>query len=184
MDVSKTEDYLLRALAAAVVTAMGSPGNVVAITPIETIPPRAADEFVLVTGSGWRRGPRHGTSGGVHDVLFGAKVTVTRRLRAKRPDRLADAYVEATRSLNDMVDRVYNAVDFTYAVTTAANALILSAGGAGASQGFIHPLVFSRAGDVRELRASVYQAEEGGPPLAGLARDVWFDDARRMTTRS
>lgn len=135
--------------------------------------------YVIVGAMGWRPGPRHGTSGGVRDLIYSVSVFVAKRITSVPRDRREQAFVLGSGSLNDEIDKCFQVIDWKYEVVTAANALILKE--TGSQEGFVHPLVFSGM----EARPRILPGEFFGASsesAAGMGRLVRFDGARRLTS--
>lgn len=149
----------------------------------EMAPATAGNTYVVVTPAGISPGPRHQTSGGIRDLLYAVDVTVVRRIGQIARDRVRDVYFANVDALQVVVDSVINAIDFDYTTLSAANTLILAAGGAYASYGFVQPLTFRGADrKPRILSGEMYAASPGTGRVA-LARTVNFGGARRITLR-
>lgn len=154
----------------------------------EMAPATVGDLYVVVMPGGYRPGPRHNTSGGVWDLIYGIDVLVIKRVSHVPRDRtrnvmIGSGYLGNLDSLNEEVDRVINALDFdlTYLVNRTANGLIEKE--TGSTQGFVEPLKFTGV-DKRPKPATPELFGGTGQGKAGLVRGVYFHGARRITTRT
>ncbi len=146
----------------------------------EGFPATVGDVYIAVMPGGWSYGPRHQTSGGVRDLIYGVNVAVVRRVGNVPRDRKRDTALLNLGSMNDDVDRVIEAIDWKEEVRLAANVIILEQ--AGSSEGFIHSLVASgQVGPPRPCPPEMFGAAGGKLP-AGMMRVVPFHGARRITT--
>lgn len=147
----------------------------------EMAPATTGNLYVAVMPGGWRPGRAHNTSGGVHDLVYGVDVAVMRRIAHVPRDRLRDVFIGHLGGLDEELDKVHLAVDFSYDVNNAANALINLE--TGSTQGFIEPLKFVSV-DRRPRLApeSVFAATRGEQPI-GMMRVISFFGARRITYR-
>lgn len=146
----------------------------------ELAPGTVGDLYVVVLPGGWQPGPRHKTSGGVNDLVYGLDVTVIKRIRHVPRDRTRDVFLNNLDNLNDEIDAIYNAIDFVYAVNDAANTIITNDNGS--TEGFVEPLKFqSVERRPRQVNPELFAAQ--GTQAAGLARTISFHGARRITTK-
>lgn len=135
--------------------------------------------YVAAMPAGWVYGPTHSTSGGVRDLIYGVNVAVVKRLGNVPRDRKRSVFLDNLDSLDAEVDRVFQAIDWKYEVTTAANAIILAE--TQSSQGFIKPLC--GCGQVEPPRpAPPDMFAASGQQAAGMMRLIHFHGARRITT--
>jgi hypothetical protein len=147
-------------------------------------PATSSDHYIVVTANGWQPGPRHGTSGGVNDLVYSVDVTAVRRSTSTPRDRTRGIALTNLGSLADEMDLIFQAIDWKYEVTTLAETLIAAEGAAPSSgQGFVHPLVVAGMDPKpRPCPASVFGGAEG--LAAGLMRTIHFSGARRITTKA
>lgn len=144
----------------------------------EMVPPTTGDLYIAVLSAGFVAGPRHRTSGGIHDFVYAVDVVIVRRITAVPHDRTRDAYLNNFGSLAEESDKVIHAVDFKYPVLDLANACL--AGSPESEQPFIEPLKFQSV----ERRPRIVPGEEFAgtqDKRAGLARTISFIGARRIT---
>ena len=153
----------------------------------EMAPGNVGDLYVAVMPGGWRPGPRHNTSGGVWDIIYGVDVLVIKRIGAVPRDRTRESligsqYMGNLTSLNADLDRVFNAIDFDkgYTVNNTANRLITQE--TKSTAGFIEPLKFK--GVDKKPRIANAEIFGGTGTKAGLIRGIYFDGARRVVTRA
>lgn len=153
----------------------------------EMAPATVGDLYVAVTPGGWRPGPRHNSSGGVWDIVYGVDVLVIKRTGNVPRDRqrevlIGSEYLGNLESLNHDVDRVFSAIDFDlgYTVNNIANGLIEQK--TGSTAGFVEPLKFK--GVDKKPRIANAELFGGTGGKAGLIRGIYFDGARRITTRA
>lgn len=152
----------------------------------EMSPANVGDQYTAIMPGGVRPGPRHNTSGGVHDLVYGVDVLSIARIGNVPRDRLRDVmgseYAGNVAALNEQFDKILTAIDFdfTYLVTRTANEIIAKK--TGSAQGFIEPLKFTGC----DKRPRIANAElfGGTGTKAGLVRGLSFHGARRITTRS
>jgi hypothetical protein len=147
----------------------------------EEVPATSGHEYIIVMPGGFGRSRRHLSSGGVFDLTYGVDVMVAKRVTNVPRDRRRDSWLYAADSLTPLVDLVIETVDFAYSITTAANATILEE--SSEDSGFIHPLVFASVDPrPRVVGPEVFLGQSQG--VVGVARNVRFSDARRITSRS
>lgn len=150
--------------------------------PDDDFPPTMGQVYIAVLSGGIAPGPRHNTSGGVRDFLFGINVIVVRRIGNVPKDRKADLFIENVDSIENDVDRIISLVDWKEEVRAAANTII-AADGAG-SEGFLTPLRLSgQIGPPQPVGAEKFGAANGKEP-AGMMVTIPFHGARRITTIS
>lgn len=143
---------------------------------MEMAPATQGNRYIAVMPGGWIRGPRHNSSGGVNDLVYGIDIFVATRALSRTPrDRMLANLTE----LNTLIDRIYPVLDFNYTAINAANALILA--DTGSTEGFVEPLRFAAV----EKRPRVVDGEVfGGTGVnAGVARTIQFHGARRITSK-
>lgn len=145
----------------------------------EMAPGTVGDVYLAVMPGGWRPGPRHNSSGGVHDLVYGVDVVVIKRVGNVPRDRMRETFLSNVDSLNVEIDRIVTAIDFKYLVNTVANTLIEEKNGS--TEKFIEPLKLS--GIDKRPRAAPGELFGGNDTNAGLLRTVFFHGARRITTR-
>lgn len=180
-----TEQALLQAVRARLRLATGSGGAGYAdaqcdIEYTQMAAATAPDVFVCVNPNGFRAGPHHSTSGTQRDMLLGVEVTVFRRMTWIARDRKRNVYMTGSTTLQDDMDRVFEAIDWKYEVITAANT-ILAASPYSSSEKFYEPLAFTDMdpkpwdADPSMVFAAVKDTQ------ACLARSIRFFGARRGT---
>ena len=184
MSFNKTERALLLAVRKYLVLdeASGGGGFLDSECDVELdseLPAMVAHRYVAISPATMSRGMAHKTSGGVHDMVISVKIDVIMRRSVVPRDRQRHVFLALSDSLNELVDRVYNAVDFNYNLMGEANAILLSE--TESSEGFHHPLVWLDTSPPRAVAADVFAAQGG--PRAGLKRTMIFGDARRTATR-
>lgn len=149
------------------------------IEATDDAPATVGDVYVIVGPLGWQPGPRHRTSGTVRDLIYSVGIMVAKRITHVPRDRQDQAFAIQAASLNAELDKCFAVIDWSWALTAAANVLILA--DAGSSEGFIHPLVFEGMdAKPRILGGEFFGA--GKEPAAGLGRLMRFGMARRITT--
>lgn len=136
------------------------------------------DLYVAIMPGGRRPGPRHNTSGGVFDLVYGVDVLVVARTSNVPRDR----YAETVAALNAEADRILGTIDFDFAylVQRTANALIEKK--TGSTEGFVEPLKFTGC-DAKPRPANPELFGANGASQSGLVRKLSFHGARRITTR-
>jgi len=146
----------------------------------EMAPATVGDKYLVVLPGGVSDGPAHRTSGQVIDEVIGVDVTVVLRATSVPRDRHRDVYLRNLMSLNDLIQKVRDAIDFKYEVNTAANVIIT--GLTGSTYGFTEPLKFQGM-QARPVKVSAEFFAASKEPVAGLARTVYFRGARRIQAR-
>lgn len=143
----------------------------------EMAPAVVGDLYVVLMPGGFRPGPRHNTSGGVYDLIYGLDVLVARRTGNVPRDR----YLATLEALNAEVDRVITALDFdaTNQLLQVANRLIREK--TGTQDSFIEPLKF--AGVDKRPKPAPGSFFGGTSTKAGIMRGVFFQGARLVTAR-
>lgn len=141
----------------------------------------AGHKLLIVMPNGVRPGPRHETSGGVHDLIVGVSVLVIQRSAHIARDRQREVFIGNLGELSSLIDAVHAAIDFNYDLLTAANTLISTE--TSSTEGFFEPLRFSGLDPrprpaMAEMFAAVPSRQQ-----AGLMRAIHFHGARRMKTR-
>lgn len=136
-------------------------------------------QYVIVQPNGFRRGPHQDKSGTVRDYVYSVAVTVIKRTRHVPRDRMRDVFLHNIGALDLEIDKIAAAIDWQYTVTTAANVLLDEAGDT--AQGFHHPLVFQSV-DARPRLVAPEAFAATGQQAAGMARTVFFGEARRTKT--
>lgn len=147
----------------------------------DQVPAVSGDLYITVTPAGGRAGPRHATSGGAIDVMFGCRVTVFQKMADVPRDRRRSVFLERARGVNKRLDAVMSAIDFSYDVTTAATALLV------AGQ-FVEPFKFTGLDDrpqpvVRDAYDAAGAITKGGDPVLAIKRGINFFGARFMKAR-
>lgn len=144
----------------------------------EMAPATVGDLYVAVLPGGWRPGPRHNTSGGVNDLVYGVDVLVVKRVRSQPRDRMRDVFLHNLDSLDRQLDDVHESIDWSYEVMNAANELI--AAETGSAYGFSEPLRFAAMEKrPRPAPAELFGSAQTTP--AGLMRAISFGGARRLS---
>ena len=158
----------------------------------EFAPATVGDLYILVIPAGVEAGPTHSESGGLAsssgwiDRLHSVDVSIVLRAPKKPRDRLREFLTDfrGTTSVGAQFARhelnIGEQIDFNYAVTTTANALILAE--SGSADGFIEPLRFASLGPIREAPAEVF-AGMPGEGAAALIRTIRYRGARRIEKR-
>lgn len=136
-------------------------------------------QYVVILPGGISDGPSY-SGGHVIDEIMGVDVTVIIRATSVPRDRLRGVYLRNLTSLNAVIQRVRDQIDFNYEVLAAANAIIYSE--TGSSEGFIEPLRFQGL-QARPSKVSGDTFAATAEPAAGLARTVYFRGARRIQAR-
>ena len=145
----------------------------------ELAPATVGHVYVAVMPGGWAPGPRHKTCGGINDLVYGVDVLVVKRVTHIPRDRKRDVFLNNLDALTEEIDKIYSAIDFSYPLLNAANALILAA--TGSSEGFMEPLNFAGVDKrPREVNPELFN-DVPGKTKAGMARTIMFHGARRMT---
>jgi hypothetical protein len=153
----------------------------------EMAPATVGDRYTAIMPGGVRTGPRHNTSGGVHDLIYGVDVLVIARIGNVPRDRLRDVmggteYAGNVAALNEEFDKILSTIDFDFTslVNRTANEIISKK--TGSAQGFIESLKFTGAD--KRPRVAAAELFGGNGNQAGLVRAMSFHGARRITTRS
>ena len=153
----------------------------------ERAPATAGGMYVIVTYGTVTPGPTHDTAGGVIDKLYGVDVTIALRSPKKPRDRTREfwsGFRGSTAIVGDSFEKLGASIelqiDFDYNTLTAANALILAE--TGSTYGFIEPLKFAGAGNIREAPAEIFAGT--GPAVAAFVRTIQFRGARRIEVRT
>lgn len=142
-------------------------------------PATVGDLYVVVLPGGVSDGPAH-RGGHVIDELVDVDITVVKRATAKPRDLHREVYLRNLTSLNDIIQQVRDAVDFSYTVNDAANVIILR--DSLSSEGFVEPLKYAGI-DKRPQRVGGDYFAATTEPAAGLKRTVYFRGARRIQSR-
>jgi hypothetical protein len=146
----------------------------------EQAPAVTGDTYIIVMTGGWSPGPRHRTSGGVNDLLYAIDIGVVKRVTSVPRDRLRNVFFRNISALTEEVDKIYEAIDFDYALLDAANTLIVEE--TESTHGFIEPLKFtSMDRRPRLVPGELFAATTS--EAAGLMRVISFGGARRITTK-
>lgn len=181
-----TEKNLLLAVRNQLRTAVGSGGAGFASSECDVeddvmAPAVIGHRFVCINTLGWQPGPYHGKSGGINDLVYSVEVTVIRRAAHIARDRKEGVFYTNTGNLCDEIDLIYNAIDWNYTVTAAAETLITAAGYSAANERF-HPLVFTSMDPKPRVCSGEMFGGQGAN--AGLMRSIRFGGARRITVKS
>ena len=139
-----------------------------------------SDTAVKVLPGGWSRGPRHNSCGGINDLLYSVDILVAKRVRHVARDRVRNKFINESNDITELIDLIYEQVDWRYEVNVAANALILTA--TGSTDGFIEPLRFLTVEKrPREIDPQMFASGQTQP--AAIGRIITFDGARRITKK-
>ena len=150
----------------------------------DQIPAVAEDTYFAVSSAGSNPGPRHATSGGVIDLNIAIRVTLYQKAAKIARDRRRNVFLDTSSGLNKKLFQAITVLDYSYAITAAAAALLI---GTGADNGE-YPVPFQsfsieqprpyyqEPGDVAHM--------QGGDPIVGVARSVTFRQARFMMVRA
>jgi hypothetical protein len=144
----------------------------------EMTPATVGQHYLAVMPGGWRPGPRHDSCGGVNDLVYGVDVLVIKRITNVPRDRRRNVFIDQLGSLDALIDKVYQAVDFKYGLLDTANGTI--AVETGSLEGFVEPLKFSYV-DKRPRLAPAELFSGAKDNAAGMMRLVSFTGARRLT---
>ncbi len=148
--------------------------------PDDDFPPTSGQVYIAVMSGGFAPGPRHNTSGGVRDFVFGINVAVVRRIGNVPKDRKTELFIDNVDSIENDVDRIISILDWKEEVRQAANVIIASE--TGSSEGFITPLRLSgEVGPPQPVGAEKFGAVRGAEP-AGMMVVIPLHGARRITT--
>lgn len=148
----------------------------------EQIPAIAGDLYVAVIPSGFEPGPKHNTSGGVHDVLHSVQVFVISRAVTAR-DRRRTIFLERLTGLNFEIDRIIQAIDWQNDVLSYANALLYA--DYPAAKPFITTLRLQRVDTKpRMVDSKSYGGDvaggKGTTPYVAMCRSVYFGRMQRI----
>ena len=148
------------------------------------LPATIGKVYVVVAPSGWQPGPCHNASGGVNDLLYGIKVMAIARRPEVPRDRRRDAitgsqFLDSLGSLDDLIDQIFETVDYRYDVINAANTAIQEE--INSDEGFIEPLRFAGMEDPKPLSGESFGSRS---PWAGMISTLHFHGARRITTKT
>ena len=158
----------------------------------EFAPATVGDLYIMVIPAGVEAGPTHNESGGLAsssgwiDRLYSVDVSIVLRAPKKPRDRRREYLTDfrGTASIGSHFARhwlnIGEQIDFNYAVTTTANALILAE--SGSTDEFIEPLRFASLGPIREAPSEVFAGMPGGG-AAALIRTIRYRGARRIENR-
>jgi len=153
----------------------------------DQLPAIAEETYFTIMAAGSTPGPRHSSSGGVWDFLINVRVVVYQRCAHVARDRKTDLFLDLQTGLNAKLDGVIRLLDQSYALTTAAKALLV---GTTASAGeFPEPFrSFQPDANFRTVVSDPYNAAQVGAfpadPVVGLSRGVTFQRARFMSERA
>lgn len=146
----------------------------------EITPATVGQKYLIVMPGGYSPGPRHRSSGGVNDVYYSVSIAIIKRITNVPKDRRRDIFLNNLGSMNDEVDKIFAAVDFSYDVLQAANAIILAK--TASAETFTEPLRFTGIDPKpRPAPADLFSAT--GETAAGLVRSIHFGYARRVTSK-
>ena len=151
----------------------------------EQVPSMTGDFYVAVIGAGFETGPKHNSSGGVHDVLHSVQVLVLNRAIAAR-DKRRTVFLERLQGINYQIGRVVRAIDWQADLMSYANAIMFR--DYPTYQPFISPLRQSRCdAKPRMVNSEIYAGSTGGggpgvTPFVAMARSVYFGGMRRIQT--
>lgn len=150
--------------------------------------PTVGKLYVAVMPGGCRPGNVHAKSGGVRDLLWSANVMVVKRIREVPRDRLRNTFLLNLGSLDEEIDKIVEAVDWSYEIIAAASTELEAEDPA--NQGFVEPLKFVGLDEKPQLAspdlfAGAQPTVKGGMVTCGMKRIIRFGGARRVTyTRS
>jgi hypothetical protein len=146
----------------------------------EMAPATTGDRYVVVMPAGYKPGPRHGSSGGVADLLFFVDVAVVVRAANVPRDRQREAFLDNLANVAELTDLAFGVIDWQQPVIDRANQILAEEG---STEIFIHPLVFSGIdGKPTPAAAEIFGAIPGRL-AAGLKRTIRFGSARRITNK-
>lgn len=152
------------------------------IEPDEMAPATVGEVYVVVMCGGYQPGPRHRSSGGINDTVYGIDITVIKRIAQVPRDRHGSAYINNLSALSPEIGKVYNALDWNYDLITAANVLITA--NTGSVEGFMEPLKFSGIEKRPRIVGGDVLGSDAKSKAVGLARMISFHGARRMTHKA
>lgn len=144
-------------------------------------PAIAGETYVVVTTGGWQPGPRHQTSGGISDLIYSVNVGVVKKAGDTPRDRRRNIFFRNLSSLTAEIDKVFTAIDFSYTVMNAANALIFAE--TASVHGFIRPLTMQSMDRQPRVVPGEFFAGTPGEQVAGLMRTITFGGCRRLTEK-
>lgn len=137
--------------------------------------PISGDKYLAVMSRGFMPGPRHGSSGGIKDLLFTVEVMAVRRITHVPRDRTRDAYLLNSGSLEELIGDVFNVVDWREEIRNTANQTILT--DTGYANAFNHPLVFGSMNQQPQVvGAEMFAGRDES--RAGLKKSIVFSHAR------
>lgn len=143
----------------------------------ELFPATTGEKYLVVTPGGISPDGRHLSSGGVNALVYSVQVTAVRRLGRVPRDRRRDVFAFNLESLNDMLGKVYSAIDWIYDVIQSANSSLGLA-----ADGFVHPLVFDGV-DPQPRTISAAEFAASGDGAVALARTIRFAHALFITRK-
>jgi|GEM_PF-3502595 hypothetical protein len=146
----------------------------------EMTPATVGHRYAAVMPGGWRPGPRHNTSGGVNDLVYGVDVLVVIRVGNVARDRLRDTFLTNVGALDEQLDKVFPPIDFNEGLRNEANAIIQAE--TGSAEGFIENLRFMGT-DAKPRLAPAELFAGSNDATSGLMRVLHFHGARRITTK-
>jgi len=179
MTDTATETAMLEAVRDTIRSSLSLADHECQIEYDDLAPAIVGDLYVVVLPGGLSDGPAH-RGGHVIDEMMDVDVTVVKRATAKPRDMHREVYLRNLTSLNDWIQKIRDAIDFSYTVNDAANAIILR--DAASSEGFVEPLKYAGMDRRPQLVRGEYFAATN-EPAAGLKRTVFFRGARRLQSR-
>lgn len=143
----------------------------------ELTPGTVGETYVIVSTGGFRPGKHQNTSGTVRDYVYGVNVTPIKRIRHVPRDRFRDVFLNNLSGLAAEIEKITDAIDWSYGLITAANTELTKLGDT--AQGFIEPLKFASVEQKpRLISPDVFAAT--GQQAAGMGRTIYFFGARRI----
>lgn len=146
----------------------------------EMTPATAGKLYCAVMPGGWKPGPRHNTSGGVNDLLYGVDILIAVRIGNVPRDRLRNVFINNLGALDEELDKIFPVVDFNEKLRVDANTLITIENGS--TEGFSENLRFVGT-DQKPRLAPAEMFGSANNPSAGLMRVLHFHGARRITVK-
>lgn len=148
----------------------------------EQIPAIAGNTYVAVIPSGCTPGPKHDTSGGIHDCIHSVQVMVIQRAVTPR-DRRRSIFLDRLSGVNLLLSNIIKAIDWQHDVHSLMNHLLWEDdNNASPFQGFLR--VSRIDPKPRMINTETYGATSGGQsgatPYVAMARSVYFSGCRRI----
>jgi len=172
----EAENVLLVAVRDAIRAATSLADDAVRVEIDEDAPATSGDTVVMVHPGGITPGPSHDTNSGAADLIYAVDVTIGKRSPRVARDRSRNLRAE----LNELMQTIFNAIDFEYDVMTEANSSLLSS--YSDPYGFVEPLRFvSVTAKPRMAPAEMFAASTEN--RAALTRTIRFSGARKTTVR-